>query len=384
MFSATVKNMSGVKQCFRRGFLAIATVLAMTAGISTGRIARAEGDTTNAAGAASSPEGLYRQGVQLVYASNIVTEETLRGVALLEAAAAQGNVDALLQLGSLNLYGTILPQNWGKALVHYQAAARAGNWSGIAEYGAMLMWTERDWRAGQELMTDAAGRGATFAWVTLAEGATYGYLGGGRHSRAKYAAFAEKAKAAGEPRIAVVEAARYQWGVSVKADGTKAVEVLQAAADTGNAVAAWALINLLRDGNGQNVRRSTQAAQAAQSAYADLFTAAQNWQLERALQAALARSPADMAALADEVMARRDLVTRDFGPLLVSANLNAAIYVLQVKLAAAGADIGRPDGFARTRTLAAMYDACMKAAPPALCNDSVMRSDVMAALFTMQ
>jgi uncharacterized protein len=367
-------------QCIRRGALAFAGVLATALVIGSSGAAHAQ---DNVIGAASSPEGLYRQGVQLAYASNVVTDDTLRGVALLEEAAANGSVDALLQLGSLNLYGTIFPKNWEKARAYYEKAAEAGNWSGIAEYGAMLMWAERDWREGQKLMTEAAEKGVTSAWVSLAEGAMYGYLGGGRHSRAKYAAYAEKAKAAGEPRIAVVEAARYQWGVSVKANGPKAIEVLQQAADAGNATAAWALVNLLRDGNGQNVRRNRAAAKAAQEAYAGLFTTVQNWQLARALQAAEARSQEEFAALAQDVLARRDLVTKEFGPLMMKANSNAAIYVLQVKLAASGATLGQPDGFASTKTLAAMYDACITVAPPASCNDSVMRSDVIAHLFTM-
>ncbi len=328
-------------------------------------------------------DALVREGVALVYSSNVVTDDTLRGIAILDQAASQGSVEAQLQLGSLYLYEQLLPRDWAKARAYYELAAEAGNWSGMAEYGMMLMWTERDWKEGQVLLTEAGERGVTSAWVTLAEGAMYGYLGGGQHSRAKYAGYAEKARAAGEPKIEVAEAARYQWGISVKADGAKAIGILTTAADAGNAEAAWALINLLRDGNGLNVGRNRTAAKAAMQAYAPLFSEAQRWQLDQAMAAAEARTPAAMSALAQEVMARGNLVTKDFGPLLKKANLNATVYVLQAKLAAAGADLGAPDGYARPRTLAAMYAACMAAARPASCADSVMRDDVFSALFTM-
>ncbi len=361
--------------------LTLVAVLTCSPGVGLNGTASAEQSPTGAAGSA---EGLYRQGLDLVYASNVVTDETLSGVSLLEEAADAGSVDALLQLGSLNLYGQLFPRDWERARTYFERAAEAGNWSGMAEYGSMLMWTERDWREGQALLTEAANQGVTWAWVTLAEGAMYGYLGGGRHSRAKFGSYAEKARAAGEPRIAVLEAERFQWGISVTANGSKAIEILQTAAETGNATAAWALVNLLRNGNGQNVGRNLSAANAALQAYAPLFTETQIWQQERALQAAEARSSKEYAALATEVLSKGHLVTRDFGKLLVRSNLNAAIYVLQAKLAAAGADLGPPDGFAGPRTLAAMYDACMKAAPPASCEDSVMREDVISALFVMR
>jgi uncharacterized protein len=338
----------------------------------------------NAAGTAISAEGLYRQGTELVYASNVVTDETAQGIALLEQAADAGSVDALLQLGSLNLYGQLIPRDWDKSKGYFERAAAAGNWSGMAEYGAMLMWTERDWRTGQKLMIEAAENGVTSAWVTLASGAMYGYLGGGQHSRAKFDGFAERARAAGEPKIAVLEAERYQWGISVEASGREVINILKAAADSGNPVAAWALVNLLRDGNGQNVIRNRSAAREAMATYAPLFSDVQNWQLDRALQASEARSPEDFAALADLILSRGDLVTKDFGTLILRANPNAAIYVLQEKLTVVGADLGKPDGFAGPKTLAAMYDACIRVALPAWCDDDVMREDVIAAIFTLR
>ncbi|MBP9181810.1 MAG: sel1 repeat family protein [Fuscovulum sp.] len=377
----SVTTMFPARRVLRHLALALVALIAVDAGPATVGAAHAEDRVIGASGSA---EGLYRQGVQLVYATNVVTEDTLRGVGLLERSADLGNVQAMLQLGSLSLYGQLFQRDWDKARSWFDKAAEAGDWSGLAQYGGMLMWSERNWREGQDLLEQAAERGITSAWVTLAEGATYGYLGGGRVSRAKYAGYAEKARAAGEPRIAVLEASRYQWGISVDASGAKAVEILREAADAGNAEAALALVNLLRDGNGQNVRRNPAAASAAMQDYAQLFSETEKWQLERALQAARARGAEEYAALAREILARGNLVTKDFGPMLMKANLNAAIYVLQAKLSAAGADLGAPDGLAGSRTLAAMYTACMKAAPPSACKDSVMRKDVIAALYTQR
>lgn len=328
-------------------------------------------------------DDLIRQGLALAYSTPVAGEDTRRGIALLEKSAATGSARAEVELGSLYLYGDVVPRDLRRARGYFETAAAAGDWSGLAQFGAMLMWREQDWQEGQQLLEQAAEQGMASAWVTLARGAMYGYLGGGSTSRAKYRAYADKAEAAGAPGMAVLEAERLQWGISVRADGTEAVKVLRRAADAGDADAARALIILLRDGNGLNIGKDRDAARAALSAYAPLLTEPDRWQLDISIQAAEARGTADYAALASAVATHHDWVTKDLGSQLARANPNALIYLLQTRLVTAGHAPGRPDGFAGHKTLAAMNDACPKVAAAALCRDSVLRPDVMAALLTL-
>lgn len=324
-------------------------------------------------------DDLIRQGLALAYSSPVAGDDTLRGIALLEEAAATGSTKAEVELGSLYLYGGAIPQDWHRARGHFETAAAAGDWSGLAQYGAMLMWREQDWQEGQRLLEQAAEQGVASAWVTLAKGAMYGYLGGGSASRAKYRSYADKAMAAGAPGIAVLEAERLQWGISVRADGDKALTVLSDAADQGDVAAAQALITLLRDGNGLNIRKDRPAARAALLAYTPLLTELERWQFDISLQAAEARGAGDYAALAEVIAPRQDWVTRDLGRQLAQANPNALVYLLQTRLQAAG----QPDGFAGPKTLAAMNAACPKVAAPTVCGNSVLQPDVMAALLTL-
>jgi hypothetical protein len=170
------------------------------------------------------------------------------------------------------------------------------------------------------------------------------------------------------------------WGISVRASGPQTIAVLEQAADAGNAEAAQFLIRLVRSGNSYNIRRDRAQAGAYLDRYSDLLTEAQIWQLQVSIEAAAARSPAAMAAIVATLDAQPQLMTRGFGADLLDANENAAIYVLQTRLAARGYPIGRIDGFAGTSTLQAMNAACREVAPLAACADSVMRPDVVSTL----
>lgn len=330
--------------------------------------------------AGQSPQQMRERGLELVYASNVMTPEAQQGLGLLEAAAAAGDVQAEIAIGKLYLYGTVLPKNWDKARAHFERAVEQGDASGLAEYGMMLMWSERDWRGAQQILERAAGLGVTSAWVTLAEGAMYGYLGGGSASRARFEGYAEKARAAGQQQITLLEADRMMWGISMPASGPKALAHLQAAADAGNGAAARRLVALLRQGNKLNIRKDSAAARAALAKYAPLFTETDLWRMETGIQAAERRTQAALAQLRDTVDSRPELMTKDFAADLVEANQNAAIYLLQARLNAAGYGSGKLDGLAGPVTLRAMTAACRKILPPARCEDSMLQKDIIAGL----
>lgn len=333
-----------------------------------------------AQGEKSDPEALQKAGEALVYAPDPALRNVAGGMALLEKSAAAGSVKAMLTLGSLYLYGGLTPSNRSRALEYFEQAAAAGDGSGLAQYGMMLMWGESDWPRAEKILIRAGNMGDAGAWATLAEGAMYGYLGGGRYSRAKFDGYAAKARAAGNSRIEVLDAIRQMWGISMRADGPAVVAKLRAAADQGNVDAAKYLISLLRDGNGMNVPRDRAAATEAVSRYASLLTKTEIWQYTLSIDAALASAPAGYAAIASEMAAHPAWITKPLGGELQKANLRATMYVLQAQLKAKGLYQGPLDGLAGKGTLRAMYTACDALFDRSGCDDNLLRPDVVAAL----
>ena len=327
-------------------------------------------------------EAVRAEGETLIYATDPAVKNVEAGIALLEKSAAAGNLKATLSLGSIYLYGLVTPVNRDRARGYFDQAAAAGDGSGLAQYGMMLMWGEADWSVAEKTLTEAAEMGATEAWATLAEGAMYGYLGGGTFSRSKFNGYAEKARAAGNARIEVLDAIRQMWGISMRANGPATIAKLVAAADAGNADAAKFLISLLRDGNGMNIARDRDAAVAAVASYSSLLSDAEIWTFTVSLMASHAPGTDGYAKVAAEVAARPDLVTKPLGVELQRANPRAAIYVLQSRLQARGLYDGPLDGWAGKGTLRAMYRACDGLLNRTACDDNVLRPDVIAALIT--
>ncbi len=303
-----------------------------------------------------------------------------RGLTLLQQAIAAGDAEAHVALGKLQLYGTGIKTDRKQALAHFEAAAEAGNGHGLAVYGEYWMWRFSSPAKAEAMLVRAANMGATEAWVTLAHGAMYGYLGGGRKSRAKFNGYAAKAREAGEDEIAVLEATRNMWGINMRADGHKTVARLTGAAENGNVAAAKFLIELLRDGNGLNVRRDLKAANAALERYAPLLGDTQTQQYALTFRASAARTPKAYAPVAMDYVTRTDLKTDWLAQQIVRANPNVAFYILQQRFRETGSYSGKLNGYATRSTLRAVYKACLGLDHPERCNDSVMRSDIIADL----
>lgn len=325
-------------------------------------------------------EGWRKEGVALVYKLAASKAEIADAVALLEKAEAAGDQQSTLILGGLYLYGTVLPANPKRALQYFETAASAGNGAGLANYGTALMWKNTNWKVAEKTLVRAAEMGESKAWATLAEGAMYGYLGGGTYSRAKFDGYAAKARAAGNMRIEVLDAARQMWGISMRADGPATVAKLRKAADAGNPLAASYLISLLRDGNQMNIARNRRDATDSLKAYAAILPEGEAWSLGLSLRASKAHSLEAKADIAAEMSAHPDLVTVALAQQLHKANPNVAIYLLQSRMKEYGTYSGRLDGLAGDNTLKAIYAACKARLNLDHCADIVLKPDVIAQL----
>ncbi|MEW9920416.1 tetratricopeptide repeat protein [Marimonas sp. MJW-29] len=308
---------------------------------------------------------------------------TERGLAMLEQAVARGDAKAQVVLGKLLLHGSGLSADTERAKALFEAAADADNGGGLVAYGEYLMWQRKSPAEAEAMLLRAAELGATQAWVTLAHGAMYGYLGGGSVSRAKFDGFAEKARAAGEDDIAVLEAKRNMWGISMRANGSKTLGRLRDAAKSGNVAAARFLIELLRDGNGLNIRRDLAAAAAALESYGGLIGVTAKAQYELTLAASKAQNRSAYRQVALAYSARPDLKSRWFGQEIAKANPNVAIYILQQKLQESGRYSGPLDGYAQRSTLRALYKACRTLDNPERCDHGTIRPDIIGSLLAL-
>jgi TPR repeat protein len=309
-----------------------------------------------------------------------IPRDAAAGRPLLEAAADAGDVKAQLSLGTFLLYGTGLPKDMAGARVQFERAAERGDPTGLRRYGEALMWSQQDPKAAQAYLTRAGEMGQGAAWAILAEGAMYGYLGGGKTSRMKFDGFARRARAMGNERIEVLDATRQMWGISMRADGPATLARLAAAADAGNAEAARYLIALVRDGNGMNIRKEPARAAALTERYAGLLSPAEQWRYGVTIAAAKTRQLRSYPGLQQRLMEAPEQMSVDFGKDLFKANPNFAIYLLQARMQQTGAYHGKLDGLAGARTVRSLSRVCRATLSPGACAHGVLSGDVVGAL----
>lgn len=306
--------------------------------------------------------------------------DTARGVDLLETQIAKGDAKAALILGEAYLYGTGLPRDYAKARDLFETAAEAGDATGLWKYGETLMWSQRDPKTAQAFLERAGAAGVDGAYATLAEGAMYGYLGGGKVSRAKFDGYAKAARAAGNERIEVLDATRRIWGISMRGDGKQAVAQLREAAEAGNKTAARYLVGLLRDGNSYNVRRDPKGAADFLEAHSDLFTPEERANYAMTIRVARHRHDVDFAPLAGEIAPARGKMNAAQARDLFKANPRLAVYLIQKDLADKGLYRGPLDGFAGRGTLRAMERACGGLSGDMACRDGVLAPEIVGAM----
>jgi len=322
-------------------------------------------------------EAMRVLGEQLV-AGWVFERDVATGLPLLDAAIAEGDVKAHVLLGSLHLNGIGVARDTDRALALFEAAASMGDGEGLERFGSMLMWERVDPARAEDYLRRAGEMGRGSAWTTLAEGAMYAYLGTG--SRAKFSAYAEKAATAGEPRVAVLEAQRRMWGISMRASGPATIAGLEEAASQGNPEALKFLISLVRDGNRYNIRKDTAKAATYLEGFADLLTPLEIEQFSMTIDAARTRQLPDFEVLSARLQAHPELKSIWFGKELFAANPNFAIYLLQEQMRHNGTFEGEVNGLATTATLRALGTECATLQDTTRCGDSVMHPDVIGAL----
>ena len=305
-------------------------------------------------------------------------QDVIGGQALLEYAVEAGDDKAMVALGKFFLYGEQLPKDEPRARLLFEAAAEAGNGNGLQSFGATLMWRGTDPETAEAMLVQSGNMGVGAAWTSLAEGAMYGYLG--QTQRRKFDGYAERALALGETKIAVLEAQRRLYGISMRASGPLAVEGLEAAAREGNADAAAFLIQLVRDGNQLNVSSSPDLAETYLSEFSDTLSERVRDRLSFTIQASTAQKPRDFAELAEVYDSRPELKSVAHARDVLATNENFAIYILQRKLRQDGIYLGPLDGFAGRGTIRALWRACNGLPDNSKCEDTVMHPSVIARL----
>ena len=307
----------------------------------------------------------------------ILDQNMAQGKKLLEAGSEAGDPLAKIALGKFYLHGP-LPQNWRKSEALFESAAAAGEAAGLADLGAMIMWRERGWQKAEKMLRRAGDMGESTAWVSLAEGAMYGYLG--PKSRRKFDEFAALARAQGEDRIDVLDAQRSIWGISMRASGPKTLETLENAAQAGNREALLFLVALTRNGNQYNIRKDPARAQGYLTEHAALLTPDEREQLAITITAAKANRPAQFKAVVEDVRNMAAPMSPWFANELYAANPNVAFYMLQEREREAGLYRGPLDGFAGPKTVNATYRLCKTLRGASGCADAVFDADMVTRL----
>lgn len=311
----------------------------------------------------------------------VLKPDPAAGLRLLEQAVAAGNDTAKLKLGKLLLNGTNIDRDTDRALALFQELADAGDGEGLEVYGAQLMWSNSDPAAAEKHLRRAGELGRGSAWTTLAKGLIYGYLG--KRTPSRFEEFADRAREAGEEEIALVDSARYTWGLTTRASGKKALAVLEEAAEDGNGAAARKLIALTRDGNSYNIRKSPDRAETYLERYAGLLPEPDVERFRFTIDAATARGVGEFARLAEAYENRPEMQSVAFGKELFQSNPNFAVYLFQRWMAERGLYRGSVNGYATEKTMRALVRECVKLGTLPKCQDGPLRADVVSALLAM-
>lgn len=316
-------------------------------------------------------------GAELIKGSKFEKDRDL-GLTMLQQAVAAEDTSAKVTLGSFYLNGHFLPEDRARAVTLFEEAAAVGNGEGLERLGAKMMWSQENIGKAEAYLNRAAELGQNTAWSTLASGAMWGYLG--ERSRGKFDAYARRARASGQSNVAVLEAKRRLWGISMRASGPEAIEILEIAAETGNREALKYLVALTRNGNGLNVRKDPERARAYLERFSSVLSPQQVDQLSLSIDASKVATVPQFRVLKARYDSRPDLKSFNFGKELFAANPNFAVYLLQAEMKAAGRYGGALNGLATPRTLSAIQAECQRLPDTSFCGDTVLDPNRVASL----
>jgi TPR repeat protein len=360
--------------------LSVATLLILLIALFQISLANAQ----TAPDAPATIDAQRQQGENLITGWGGVKQNKAEGVKLLDDAIAKGDPKSSVTLGKLLMDGQFLKQDRNKALFLVQNAARMGNFEGVEAVGETLMWTGRtadDRREAERLLYLAGTSGRGSAWTTLAYGAIYGRLG--KADGAKYATYAEKARALGSTQIEVVEAERLLYGLGTKKNAARVVTNLEAAAANGNPDAIKFLIKLFRDGSRPDVKKNLTKAQAYFDTYGQKLPAADQQQQTLLLKIARATKLSEFVELSRAIRARPDFQSVDFQKQINSANWYFSVYLAQQSLKRRKQYSGPLDGRVTKKSFLSIQRACRVLPLKADCSDKNVLSGKTLALIIL-
>lgn len=320
-----------------------------------------------------------KRGQRLINGWNI-TPNKEEGVRLLESAIEQGDRESLLVLGRFYMDGQFLKRDRQRALALFERAAKMGDYSGIEALGEDLMWNGRtrdNKREAERLLTMAGESGRGSAWTTLGYGSIYGKLTPAGNAR--YRTYLQHARVLGDNEIEIVEASRLLYRSGKWGNAPRAIRILEAAAEKGNADAIKYLIRLVRDGNHYNVDRNRAKARALLRRYGPKLPPAEQQQQEFLLRA-VGAPPANFSKLSSEAQAIADFSSIDFQKQVFKANTSLSIYLAQEALKKKQLYRGPLNGRATKSTMTSLRAACNALIWKSGCDKKLLSDGSMAMI----
>ncbi len=270
-------------------------------------------------------------------------EGTKGAVTAYEQAARLGRTDAMLKLGDLYRYGTLVKKSGKTAVQYYQMAIDAGDAYGLYSLGRGY------------LDNDLGGSGTPKRGLALLKQA--------------------EQKAIPEATVAIAEA--YESGSGVKASIPTAIGILENAAQAGNAAAISHLLGIYRDGISVHNRRVTRPdlakATATLAKYGNKLDRgsflSEQLQLEAAGQSWKAGT--NIASRLAELSSHE---RAEFLQALRTININTLVAVIQVQHRQLGLYKGKVNGLLNNATVASIAKFCTARATVAACNPGILGS----------
>ena len=148
------------------------------------------------------------------------------------------------------------------------------------------------------------------------------------------------------------------WGIGAKRSTQGSIKLLEKASARGNAAALAYLLELVRKGDGGEIKKSSKAAKRYVEKYAGSLTPEKRDQELILIEANNSRSRPALSRLATAVREKKNVRTTDFVRRLFKVNPNLGVYLAQAALKDHQLYNGAMNGLATRSTIAAILDAC--------------------------
>ncbi|MBU1315433.1 MAG: sel1 repeat family protein [Alphaproteobacteria bacterium] len=313
----------------------------------------------------SADEGLapakVRLGLAYIHGEG-VDADVDRGVAMLQEAAEAGDQMAMNTLGNLysSAEGPVQADN-PQALQYFERSADAGNAFAMLKLGSVYLsgtLDDSDPEKAMMYLQRASEAGVQQADVMIANGHIEGRFGSASNPSEGIGKLEELAEqGSSEARASLADV--YYFGRSTIKDPTKAVDILQVAANEGDVLAAQRLIYFYRDAPAKGVAKDVgKAKEIFERVAAEMppSVAARERVLLAAASASGRQSLSAVTDLLNEVPESDQSVVI---AALRFTNPNAFVYVAQSRLQERGAYSGPLNGLLTSSTIRAINTICV-------------------------